>query len=93
VNITFIIKHDDGTQSQMMDFIQLTDKSKWRLSAFLRSVGVQKKGQSLNMSYVQAFDASVGKEGRFKIFVDEYKGQKRNKVKQYYDAKEDELAW
>lgn len=93
VDITFIIKHDDGTQSQMMDFIQLTDKSKWRLSAFLRSVGVQKKGQSLNMSYVQAFDASVGKEGRFKIFVDEYKGQKRNKVKQYYDAKEDELAW
>ena len=93
VDITFIIKHDDGTQSQTMDFIQLTAKSKWWLSAFLRSVGVQKKGQALDMTYLDAFDASVGKEGRFKLFIDEYKGHKRNKVKQYYDAKGDEMAW
>lgn len=93
VDITFVIKHDDGTQSQIMDFIQLTEKSKWWLSAFLRSVGVQKKGQALDMTYLDAFDASVGKEGRFKLFIDEYKGQKRNKIKQYYDAKGDEMAW
>lgn len=93
VDITFVIKHDDRTQSQMMDFIQLTAKSKWWLSAFLRSVGVQKKGQALDMTYLDAFDASVGKEGRFKLFIDEYKGQKRNKIKQYYDAKGDEIAW
>ena len=98
VVITFVIHDKDGVQRQMMDFILLTQKMKWRLTAFLRSVGVQKKGQPLDMSYYDAFEASKGKEGRFQLTTEEYQGKKHNRIKKYYDKeggswKDGDAAW
>ncbi|KMO86083.1 hypothetical protein AB840_10120 [Megasphaera cerevisiae DSM 20462] len=87
VILTLVVQSDAG-QTQILDFIELTAKMKWRLSSFLRSVGIQKKGQSLDMSYLAAFDASVGQEGKFQLNTEEYKSKKYNRIKKYFD-KED----
>lgn len=91
VVITFVVSHD-GEQSQLMEFIELTAKMKWKLTAFLRAVGIQKKGQPLDMSYLAAFDAAVGKEGKFHLVIETYKEKKNNRIKKYYD-KEEVSGW
>ena len=67
------------------------------LSQFFTCIGMKKKGEPLKMD----FKGAIGKEGKLKIGLREYKGNQYNDIKRFYrpeeyiEKKEDEddFAW
>lgn len=84
------VKGADGATTMITENIVLLQNTIWKISSFLRSVGLKKHGERVRMR----FKESVGLSGRCHVIQDEYidtHGKKRtnNKIDQYYDLEED----
>lgn len=75
-----VIKGDDKGCKVYESFV-LTDKALWKLKAFLQAVGVKAEGKiKLDL------DKLVGKICDIEVFWEEYNGQNRAKIADYYKA-------
>lgn len=73
-----IIKGDDKGSRVFESFV-LTDKALWKLKSFLQAVGMKADGK-----LVLDLDKLIGKICDIEVFHDEYNGQKRAKISDYY---------
>lgn len=75
-----IVKGDDKG-CKVFDNFTLTDKALWKFKAFLDAVGVKSDGKiKIDL------DKLVGKVCDIEVFWDEYNGQTRAKISDYYKA-------
>lgn len=77
---------DNGESTTVTDRIALRGKLEWKISQFFRSLGMKKHGEKFKMNW----DAVVGRKGRCRVGINEYKGKdgtdrKNNKIQRYYD--------
>ena len=73
-----IIKGDDKGSRVFESFV-LTDKALWKLKSFLQAVGMKADGK-----LVLDLDKLLGKICDIEVFHEEYNGQKRAKISDYY---------
>lgn len=73
-----IIKGDDKGSRVFESFV-LTDKALWKLKSFLQAVGMKADGK-----LVLDLDKLIGKICDIEVFHEEYNGQKRAKISDYY---------
>lgn len=73
-----IIKGEDKGSRVFESFV-LTDKALWKLKSFLQAVGMKADGK-----LVLDLDKLIGKICDIEVFHDEYNGQKRAKISDYY---------
>lgn len=75
-----IIKGEDKGCKVFESFV-LTDKALWKLKAFLQAIGMKADGKiKLDL------DKLIGKICDIEVFWDEYNGQTRTKISDYYKA-------
>lgn len=75
-----IIKGDDKGSAVFESFV-LTDKALWKFKAFLQAIGMKADGK-LKID----LDKLIGKVCDIEVFWDEYNGQTRAKISDYYKA-------
>ena len=75
-----IIKGDDKGCKVFESFV-LTDKALWKLKAFLQAIGMKAEGK-LKLD----LDKLIGKICDIEVFWEEYNGQTRAKISDYYKA-------
>lgn len=75
-----IIKGDDKGSKVFESFV-LTDKALWKLKSFLLAIGMKADGK-LKLD----LDKLIGKICDIEVFWDEYNGQTRAKISDYYKA-------
>lgn len=73
-----IIKGDDKGSKVFENFV-LTDKALWKLKSFLQAIGMKADGK-----LVLDLDKLIGKICDIEVFHEEYNGQKRAKISDYY---------
>ena len=73
-----IIKGEDKGSRVFESFV-LTDKALWKLKSFLQAVGMKADGK-----LVLDLDKLIGKICDIEVFHEEYNGQKRAKISDYY---------
>lgn len=73
-----IIKGDDKGSRVFENFV-LTDKALWKLKSFLQAIGMKADGKM-----VLDLDKLLGKICDIEVFHDDYNGQKRAKISDYY---------
>lgn len=76
--------------SLVVENLYLCERTEWKISAFLRSIGLKKHGEATNVGHLLHCD---GERGRCQIKVDSFTGkngqeQKNNKLVRFFD-KED----
>lgn len=75
-----IIKGDDKGSAVFESFV-LTDKALWKFKAFLQAIGMKADGK-LKID----LDKLIGKVCDIEVFWEEYNGQTRAKISDYYKA-------
>ena len=75
-----IIKGEDKGCKVFESFV-LTDKALWKLKSFLQAIGMKAEGK-LKID----LDKLIGKVCDIEVFWDEYNGQTRAKISDYYKA-------
>lgn len=75
-----IIKGEDKGSAVFESFV-LTDKALWKFKAFLQAIGMKADGK-LKID----LDKLIGKVCDIEVFWDEYNGQTRAKISDYYKA-------
>ena len=75
-----IIKGEDKGCKVFESFV-LTDKALWKLKSFLQAIGMKAEGK-LKLD----LDKLIGKICDIEVFWDEYNGQTRAKISDYYKA-------
>lgn len=75
-----IIKGDDKGSRVFENFV-LTDKALWKLKSCLQALGMKADGK-----LVLDLDKLIGKVCDIEVFHEEYNGQKRAKISDYYKA-------
>lgn len=75
-----IIKGDDKGCKVFESFV-LTDKALWKLKSFLQAIGMKAEGK-LKLD----LDKLIGKICDIEVFWEEYNGQTRAKISDYYKA-------
>lgn len=84
----------DLGNSLVVENLYLTERTEWKISAFLRAVGLKKHGETTNVGHLLHCD---GEKGRCQIKVDTYTGrngqeQKNNKLVRFFDKEEPAAA-
>lgn len=87
---------DGKKKTVIKDWLVLTNKTKWKIASFFRSVGLKKHGENIKMKWKE----SVGTSGRCTLSVEERvsdKGNayKVNQIKSYLDQDEEieDVEW
>lgn len=82
LQFTFEVTKGDDKGCRVFESFVLTDKALWKLKAFLVSIGVKADGKiRLDL------DKLIGKICDIEVFWDEYNGQTRAKISDYYKPK------
>lgn len=89
--VKLTLKVTDGSKSTTInDHLVLISSAIWKISSFLRSIGLKKHGENVPISVLEK---APGMSGRCHVAVEDYEknGQKRqsNKISKYYDKEED----
>lgn len=85
-----LILRVDGKDSTLYETLTFTEKSAWRIDTFVKSTNLIIDGKSPALNQPIEFTESmvVGLRGWVTLFVDEYKGEKKNKVRVWITNKE-----
>lgn len=78
---------DSGRTVTVYDTLLLCAKMEWKVSSYLRAVGLKKHGEKIRPNW----DAMVGKSGVVEVTIEDYQNKEgatrqRNRVKSYVDA-------
>lgn len=82
------VKADDGSQATIRDNFLLHSRFEWKSASFFRSIGLKKHDEKMNISLKDAFDKSIGMEGKFKLIQRTYNEKQYNNIDKYYDKVE-----
>jgi len=80
--------------SLIVENLYLCEKCIWKVSAFLRSIGLKKHGEAISG---RAFDQCAGEHGRCRIKIDSFQGKdgqprQNNKLDRFYDPSDTPAA-
>ena len=94
VKIFLRVDGGDLGKALVVENLYLCEKTEWKISAFLRSIGLKKHGEAVNVRHLLQCD---GEKGRCRIRVDSYTGkngqeQQNNKLDRFFDPAEDRPA-
>lgn len=81
LQFAFEITKGDDKGCRVFESFVLTDKALWKLKSFLQAIGMKAEGK-LKID----LDKLIGKVCDIEVFWDEYNGQTRAKISDYYKA-------
>lgn len=81
LQFTFEIIKGEDKGCKVFDNFVLTDKALWKLKSFLQAIGMKADGK-LKID----LDKLIGKTCDIEVFWDEYNGQTRSKISDYFKA-------
>lgn len=81
LQFAFEITKGDDKGCKVFESFALTDKALWKFKAFLQAIGMKAEGK-LKID----LDKLIGKTCDIEVFWDEYNGQTRAKISDYYKA-------
>lgn len=81
LQVAFEIIKGDDKGSRVFESFVLTDKALWKLKSCLQALGMKADGK-----LVLDLDKLIGKICDIEVFHEEYNGQKRAKISDYYKA-------
>lgn len=81
LQFAFEVTKGDDKGGRVFESFVLTDKALWKLKSFLQAIGMKADGK-LKLD----LDKLIGKVCDIEVFWDEYNGQTRAKISDYYKA-------
>lgn len=79
LQFTFEVMHGNDKGGRVFESFVLTDKALWKFKAFLQSIGMKADGKiKLDL------DKLIGKVCDIEVFWEEYNGQTRSKIADYF---------
>lgn len=86
LKLTLSVTDTEGHRTQVIDHLVLVKAALWKVSDFLRSIGLKEHGKEASLTTA---DNAIGKRGVCHLIVDEFDGndgskKKNNKIGRYY---------